>query len=377
MATFTKTTSKNGTTTHRAQVYLGKVDGKPKFRSKTFPTLLLAKRWAARAEADRDAGTAATKAQADAADGRLSVGDYWRDTVLPWRRANMERATVKGNVSHWTNHLAPTFDAMALAAVRRADVNAWVVTMREAGVGVPTIEKALHLLSGIYTHAIDNELVDTNPATGIKVPRHLPRDVGYLSPETVAAILEHTPEPYRLFLEVSASLGLRFGEAAGLVPESILSQGAQVRIRKVWTREQRLKDAPKTTGSYRVQPVPTYLRARLAALALATPAGFPIFTGAHGGGLSDSNLRNRVLVKACAAAGVERVTPHMLRHAYASWMVQAGVNQSDIAAALGHSSTRMLDRYAHLAPGHGERLLEALEATRGAASTPPARAASA
>lgn len=354
----------------RAQVYLGKdkATGRDQFRSKTLATYRLAVRWATQAEADRDGGKVTTKMAADAADGRLTLGAYWSDVALPWRRANLARATVAANVSHWTNHLEPTFAAMPLAGIRRADINAWVVARREAGVGVPTVDKALNLLSAIYARALDDELVDANPVLGIKTPEHLPRDVGYLSRSTVAAVLGHTPEPYRLFLEMLGEVGLRFQEAGGLIPESVLRSGAQVRIRKVLERGGYLRDAPKTKGSYRVVPVPAHLRARLVALALKTPPGAPIFTSARGGAMSDSNLRNRVLAKACDAAGVPRVTPHMLRHAYASWLTEAGVNPRDIAAAMGHSSTRMQDRYAHLAPGHGERVLEALETTRGAAS---------
>lgn len=356
----------------QAQVYLGKdpATGKPVFRSKTKDTRAQVASWAREAEAERDAGTVATRAQAHATEGRLTVGDYWRDTVLPWRRQHREPASVKNNLSSWT-HLAEAFGSRPLVAVRRAEVKAWTTAAlagdKAKGVkplGKPSVSKCLNLLSGIYAHAIDDELLDVNPTVGITAGKHVPADKGYISREDVAAILSHVAEPYRLFLELSAETGLRFQEAAGLIPESVLRGGAQVQVRTVLTREGLVPKA-KTEGSqYRVVPVPTYLRARLAERALNTPAGCMIFTGAHGGALSDSNLRQRILARACEAAGVRRITPHMLRHAYTSWLTEAGVSQLDIAGVLGHSSTRMQDRYKHLAPGHGERILEGLEVTR-------------
>lgn len=351
----------------QAQVYLGKnaQTGRPEFRTKTKDTKAQAAAWARQAEVDRDEGAVASKAQAEAADGRLTVGDYWRDVVLPARRVTTAKATVDRNVSHWANHLDHAFGHRPLAAVRRAEVKRWV-TARVAGTddrpqaGVPTVQASLHLLSAIYAHAIDDELLDDNPCTGVRTPKHEAADKGYLSRDEVMAVLGSTPEPYRLFLELTTMTGLRFGEAAGLTPEFILANGAQVKVRKVWARPGVLKDLPKNSSSRRVVPVPRALRARLAAVALKTTPGAPVFKGAHGGNLSDSNVR-RVLLASCERAKVRPVTPHMLRHAYTSWLTEAGVAAKDVAEVLGHASTRMLDRYAHLAPGHGERILEALE----------------
>lgn len=345
----------------RAQVYLR--DGK--LRSKTFDTRLLAKRWAAEAEAARDAGAAATRLAADVADDRVTVGDYWRDRVLPHRRARKEPATVARNISQWTVHLAPTFADRPLGAVRRAEVNEWVTAQLAVQTGVPTIRGCLNLLSAIYVRAMDDDLVDTNPALNIETPAHQAADKGYLSRAEVADILSHVAEPYRLFLELTAETGMRFGEAAGLTPEAVLNDARQVRVRKVWTR-QGLKDIPKTETSNRVIPVPAHLRPRLAEAVLATVPGTLVFTGPMGGGLSDSNLRQRILARACDAAGVRRITMHHLRHAYTSWLTEAGVSPRDIAGVLGHSSTRMQDRYAHLAPGHGDRILAALDTGRSA-----------
>lgn len=64
--------------------------------------------------------------------------------------------------------------------------------------------------------------------------------------------------------------------------------------------------------------------------------------------------QQRPLVAACKKAGiVPPATFHILRHTYASHLVQAGAPLPVIAANLGHSDTRMTERhYAHLAPGY-------------------------
>jgi integrase len=63
--------------------------------------------------------------------------------------------------------------------------------------------------------------------------------------------------------------------------------------------------------------------------------------------------------EACVKAGLEKVTPHTLRHTAASWMVQKGVPLFEVARYLGHSSTLMVERtYGHLAPEHLKRAKE-------------------
>ena len=57
------------------------------------------------------------------------------------------------------------------------------------------------------------------------------------------------------------------------------------------------------------------------------------------------------MVEACEAAGVESMTFHELRHTHASGLVNAGVPLAFVAAQLGHSDTRMVEKhYGHLAP---------------------------
>lgn len=66
---------------------------------------------------------------------------------------------------------------------------------------------------------------------------------------------------------------------------------------------------------------------------------------------------DKAFAEACKNAGLEDVTIHTLRHTFASWLKQDGASVSDIAEALGHRSTAMVDRvYAHMGTGYIDRL---------------------
>lgn len=70
----------------------------------------------------------------------------------------------------------------------------------------------------------------------------------------------------------------------------------------------------------------------------------------------------RGFARAVSTAGLTDVTPHVLRHTAASWMAEAGVSMSEIAAVLGHSDSRTTERiYARFSPGHLRRAVAALD----------------
>ena len=55
---------------------------------------------------------------------------------------------------------------------------------------------------------------------------------------------------------------------------------------------------------------------------------------------------------ACRRVGLEEVTFHILRHTFASWLVMDAVPLFEVSRLLRHASIQMIERYAHLAPGH-------------------------
>lgn len=70
----------------------------------------------------------------------------------------------------------------------------------------------------------------------------------------------------------------------------------------------------------------------------------------------------RGFARAVETAGLTDVTPHVLRHTAASWMAEAGVSMSGIAAVLGHSDSRITERtYAKFSPGHLRRAVASLD----------------
>ena len=299
--------------------------------------------------------------------GRVpTVRAYWTK-LDAHRRARLAYQTVERNETHWRLYLDPAFGDRRLDEVRRSDVRAFVADLVERGKGAATIEACLRLLVTIYETAVDDDLVDRNPARKVKGPSVKPAEKRWIGPAEVDAITATIEDDTdRLMIELLAWTGLRFQELAAITRDAVDFRGATIRVRSALDRNpaHKIKD-PKNDPSRRTVPVPDHLRDRLREHLAGLRPDALVFTGRRGGYLDDRNVNERVLAPACEKAGVERVTLHHLRHFFVSIMVASGTSLTEVARLVGHADTRMIERtYAHLRPDVNDRALTTIRRVR-------------
>ncbi len=280
----------------------------------------------------------------------------------------------------WAMHVDGTeLAALPLVEVRSRHIRAWLnhLLAKEHGAKAlkpQTIRHAFNLVRKALADALEDEVIATNAATGVKIPaRHTGEAVAdvwtFLAADEVRAVeaCEAIPEASRLLLVVAIYTGLRAGEMWNLRWGDVREADArpEVIVRASW------KGAPKNG---KAQPVPLLPKAReaLARLrALATVEGegpavdalvFPTVTGCQrqcgdDGGWGTRTVRGRHRDGLMLRAGItRRVRFHDLRHTCASHLLMGtwGVTLAlaEVSSFLRHGSIAMTQRYAHLAPGH-------------------------
>jgi site-specific recombinase XerD len=148
---------------------------------------------------------------------------------------------------------------------------------------------------------------------------------------------DHRVERDRLLLALFAYAGLRRAELLGLDWEDVDLQRRLIRVRRA------------KGGRQRVVPVhPALVPLFVDYLAIRMPLDEPaLFTGIQGRRLSESVLA-RTFLHYARAAGVtkrKRITPHTLRHVFASELLNAGANLRQIQELLGHKHLDSTQRY--------------------------------
>ena len=200
----------------------------------------------------------------------------------------------------------------------------------------------------LLSAAINDAIEDGYPGPSVVKGRKLREPEGrthWLTREEVVRLMDaarQTDQPALAdWIQVAAHTGLRAGELAAMQWQHIALERLTVSV--TTAKSQRSRTVPLTAE---------------ALTAIQRQPKRSMFVWTHENGLPIKDVRGS-LARACQIAGIERITPHVLRHTCANWLVQAGVPLYTVQKWLGHSTLKMTERYAHLAPEH---LLEGVAA---------------
>ncbi len=230
-----------------------------------------------------------------------------------------------------------------LPAIAPTDVRAFLAMMRNSGYSKPTIARKLATLRSFYKYLVRSGLIEASPVSVIRTPRLDKRLPKCLDVDQVAAILE-APDTTtllgardRAILETLYSAGLRIGELVALNVEDLDEFAEAVRVRGKGRKE---RIAP--LGAMAVAAIEHYLSMR------DGPKRGPLFVNVRSGRLSARSVR-RKLDKYLPLAGIGvHVSPHALRHSFATHMLNAGADLRSVQEMLGHSSLSTTQIYTHL-----------------------------
>jgi integrase/recombinase XerD len=244
-----------------------------------------------------------------------------------------------------------------LGDVTPADVAEFLASLREGDadhqpLAVSSAARAVIAVRGLHAYAVAHHLAGTDPAREVTPPtpsRRLPKAITLAEVERLldAAGSAGEAEPRllrdRALLEFLYSTGARISEATGLdIDELRLDSDPVVRLAGKGGKHRLVP-----VGSYAVRALEAYLvRARpaLAAAAKRASVGPAVFLNARGGRLTRQGAWG-VLHAAADRAGLPDVSPHTLRHSFATHMLDGGADIRVVQELLGHASVATTQIY--------------------------------
>jgi integrase/recombinase XerD len=240
----------------------------------------------------------------------------------------------------------------SLDAVTEATVTSFLVRLREGDADHPALSstsaaRTVVAVRGFHKFAVSDGLAKSDPAASVKPPSPAKRLPKALPLSDVEAILEAAGSAGttlalrdRALLEVLYGTGARISEAVGLDVDDLDTVDGTVLLRGKGSKERLVP-----VGSYALEAVDAYLvrgRPELVVAGSGTPA---LFLNARGGRLSRQSAW-AVLVRAAERAGVTRdVSPHTLRHSFATHLLDGGADVRVVQELLGHASVTTTQIY--------------------------------
>jgi integrase/recombinase XerD len=270
-------------------------------------------------------------------------------TIRAYRADLSDFAAGPGAADRWAEGPEPARAHLA-ARTRRGSTGG-----SDPGLAPTSLRRRAASIRGFYRFAYGDGVIERDIAAHIDLPRQ-PR----LLPETltvaeVEALLEAAPDLRgRALLELLYAAGLRVSEALGLDREDLSTDGGFVRVIGKGDKERLVP-----VGDIALDWLGRWLaedRPRLLALSHVTPPrGGPLFLGDRGGRLA--RQQGFAIVKSAArGAGLpEAISPHTLRHSFATHLLEGGADLRIVQELLGHASISTTQLYTHVT---GERVRE-------------------
>jgi tyrosine recombinase XerC len=230
------------------------------------------------------------------------------------------------------------------------DLRAYAAALSERGLGRSSIARKLAAIRSFHDHLVRNGTTDQNPAELLPTPKAHTRLPRVLGPDEVANLLDRIPARTplevrdRALFETAYSCGLRAEEIVSLDLDGIdfeaetlrvLGKGSKTRIVPVGEPAQRALER--------------YLQRARPAL-VSAPGQEALFLSRRGRRLSTSDVRRRLgrWLREAAVAG--SVSPHTLRHSFATHLLEGGADLRSIQELLGHSSLSTTQLYTRVEP---------------------------
>jgi integrase/recombinase XerC len=226
-------------------------------------------------------------------------------------------------------------------------VRGHVARLSRRGLARASIARKLAAVRSFLRHAVREGRLEANPATGVptpRVPKGLPRD---LTVDETFALLDHIEGDDlaacrdRALLELLYAAGLRVSEAVALDLDDLDLRAGVLRVLGKGNKERMVP-----FGSKAAQALERWLTA--ARPLRLNGDGRAVFMNLRGGRLSDRSVRRVLDRRLREAAIATRVSPHALRHSFATHLLGAGADLRAIQELLGHASLSTTQRYTHV-----------------------------
>lgn len=271
-------------------------------------------------------------------------------------------------------HVLPFLGGFAMDQIKRSDVRNALLSIYQKGLSKSTVSTARNVISGTFDYAIDDEILDFNPCSGILKklgldPRLEREPVRPLTPEEVSLFLETCKKHQRKwhpFFLCAFRTGLRLGELLALEWGDVDFSGRFIHVQRSFRNGRTTRT--KNKKSRRVD-MSNQLCTGLKALytvrkkeALKSGAALAeVVFHTDEKPTSQNTIRNiwkRVLKK----AGLRNCRFHDIRHTFASLLLSQGESPVYVKDQLGHSSIQMtVDIYGHLIPSGNREAVNSLD----------------
>ena len=283
---------------------------------------------------------------------KITVG-AWMDMWLPTREADLRKTSFERLSAICERHIRPTWGHLILDEMSNLEIRQWAVTLQQRL--APRTARKIIVLRQLLAAAVDDRRLSVNPAARVPLPPNEGSDRDWMELAQAEALRDAIRSDYRIVVLLGYWCGLRLGEIAALRRQDVDIARSRIRVER--TAQQTADGVsfgpPKTRAGRRAVPVSrTVMRQITEHLSDYTgpEPGALVVTSTTGTPILRQNFLRRAWRQGLRDADLPAsLTPHSMRHGFASLLITGGFSIKEVAQWCGHASTSVtLGVYAHV-----------------------------
>ena len=240
-------------------------------------------------------------------------------------------------------------------AVSGYDVRRYVANLSRQGLGGRSIARHLSAIRRFYRYLLRERLATDNPALDIRAPKSGRRLPGVADVDQLNYLLDAQPDDPlevrdRCMFELMYSSGLRLAELASLDVDAVDCKGGEARVVGKGSKTRLLP-----VGRKALEAIAQWLPIRAG---LAPETETALFLSRRGDRLSHRSIQARLSRWGVVKGADQKLHPHMLRHSFASHMLESSGDLRAVQELLGHADIATTQVYTHLDFQHLARVYD-------------------
>jgi len=245
-------------------------------------------------------------------------------------------------------------DTQLWKSVRRIEIRNFLSELNSYGLAGSSIERKLAALKHFFSFLIKENIIEANPVSTFSALGRKRKLPAVLTENQMHDLFRQSfPGTFsgardRAALELFYSSGLRLSELLDIKENDLDLASSVVRVTGKGNKQRVVP-----IGEYAVQAIRIYFKCRVPqSHARKYPSNEFVFLNRFGRRISARNMRDRIKYYLQRTTGNASISPHTLRHSFATHMLDRGADLRAIQEMLGHSTLSVTQKYTHISAAH-------------------------